>query len=411
MRLAPIFALALIACGDLIGADFDRAAQVDDVADAGPNVLEEAGSKPKPMPPVAKNPDGTCPVNAKRCGDICVQKIDPAYGCSSATCEPCRVPTSAVAICDSIATSCDFRCEGGGSRTNDHCVQWKSEDIAASDVSAVAGSSSDVYLVAADADGQKLLRRGSEKWIPLDISRDGSSGAMELNELFALPTGSVFGAASTSDGRPLLSGRESSFQWRSVGQGSQAPFNTLSSVWASDPNDIYVLCGTDLRHFDGNSWVSKHFEVAMFGLWGTDADHVYVMSGSGGVRLRSADGTWLLLPTLSSFAAKAIGGIGPNDFFVVGSYGAAVHYVDGNPVPVATNTDESLRAVWGSPSLGTWVVGTGGTVLHWTGTAFERPDFDLPSVAFEGVWGRGSDELYLVGRDDAAKRGIVLHRY
>jgi hypothetical protein len=39
--------------------------------------------------PTAPNPDGSCPVDRKKCGGVCVALVDPGYGCASASCEPC----------------------------------------------------------------------------------------------------------------------------------------------------------------------------------------------------------------------------------------------------------------------------------------------------------------------------------
>src|SRR4051812_6087756 len=76
MKYVPIALLALVACGDVLGADFDRPAGPPD------RPTSKDGTLPVPA-------SGECPPSFKRCGPQCARKDDPKFGCGADACTSC----------------------------------------------------------------------------------------------------------------------------------------------------------------------------------------------------------------------------------------------------------------------------------------------------------------------------------
>jgi len=159
--------------------------------------------------------------------------------------------------------------------------------------------------------------------------------------------------------------------------------NMLTGVWGSGPNDVFAVglnfpfaVGASLSgkilHYDGASW-SLMLDVPdafLFGVWGS----------------------------------------GPNDVFAVGK--AVV--IDSNWIspPLFTSGDEILGE--SEPLDPNWA--PGGLILHYDGSSWTRMDSGT-SVALNGVWGTGPNDVYAVGGysspsmegqpDDVL--GVVLH--
>ena len=93
------FAMAILAasCGAFVGVDdplfSDAGVQIPaNPGNADAALPEEAQGPRIPNPPVAPSPDGTCNEGRKKCGDLCVSVLDPAFGCADNLCAPCSIP-------------------------------------------------------------------------------------------------------------------------------------------------------------------------------------------------------------------------------------------------------------------------------------------------------------------------------
>lgn len=164
----------------------------------------------------------------------------------------------------------------------------------------------------------------------------------------------------------------------------QAAFDTsaagsLSSVWGSGPDDVFVVGGTDagaeIYHYDGTTWGEM------------DAPDVPLL-------------VWLH-------------GFGPDDVYAVGTEGGMVHYDGTSWTTIDTGTDVDLWGIFGFAPDDLWIVGgdpfeDDPLILHYDGTTFTPHLVDAAqnpqdAKALFKVWGIG-DELYAVGQ-----KGLILH--
>lgn len=207
--------------------------------------------------------------------------------------------------------------------------------------------------------------------------------------------------------------------------------------WADSTGAVWAVGerGTVLRHQHG-VW-SRHEthgavprEVALFGVWGTAADDVWVVGGSvDGTGVPAAiahyDGqAWTPIDTgdLPPHPLFKIWGTATDDVWAVGGEGTALHYDGSEWTAASTPTRARLIAVWGAAPDDVYAVGglAAGVVLRFDGSEWsllaETPE------ALAGVWTAPDQPLYVGGnrgysmrmgrepggRVDATTRAVTL---
>nr|HEX4314002.1 hypothetical protein [Kofleriaceae bacterium] len=201
------------------------------------------------------------------------------------------------------------------------------------------------------------------------------------------------------------------------------------SMWGTSEDDLYVVTGHELQHWDGSAW-SRNGESPAFiiqGLAGTGTGGTSELFGlhdllSGSDEVDTAyfdlfDGSaWTSFPVTQYVLGDPIQNItstyplGPNEAMIVGGHGNAFWFANGTLTPIATGTTADLLDVWGPDSDHLWISGGSGTLLEWERT---NPDAFVVDTTFPGaaqdldfVAGVG-DTLWLASRnaDDVWRRG------
>lgn len=115
-------------------------------------------------------------------------------------------------------------------------------------------------------------------------------------------------------------------------------------------------------------------------------------------------------------ALSGVWGSGPSDVFVVGgdADGAEIWHFDGSQWAAMRAPEDASLLVWvaGFGPDDVWAVGLDGTMVHYDGAAWSPVQTNL-DVELWGVFGRASDDLWVVGGDpdtddicgDAARQG------
>jgi len=372
MRRA-VFALALVGCGDLLGADFDRNARV-----------ETPAPSPSPSSPGDEPTGPSAPPADKKSKNLNGSKPETSPGPEH-------------------------------EKDRDGRTAWQLDVLDVSGVAAVAASSAGhVYAATRQGTSGQLFHHTDAGWAQVGLALPNRL----LTDLTVMPEGDVFGATTAlqADGHlPLLRGNARDWTLLRIGAvGSVDP--SAYSVWASGPNDVYALVNKEVRHYGGATWATEKldpFSPIGTHLWGADADNVYVLSQDGSVRKRTPAGAWIIIGTTpTNFTAAAMGGASANDFMVVGKDGRALHFVQDVGTEIATGTTETLTGVWGSPKSGTWIVGAKGAVLRFDGTSIKPVTIDEApaTAAYEGVGGNDEGALFVVGRATETKKGLILSR-
>ena len=189
----------------------------------------------------------------------------------------------------------------------------------------------------------------------------------------------------------------------------------LLSVWGSSSADLFAVgaYGT-IIHFDGQQWVkmTSGTTLTLYDVWGSSGSNVY------SVGMNSSTAAWVVLhydgtswqkvdadPALLNRSTGVWGG-GQGDVYVVGDF--TTHF-DGSswqrlPVPI----NYSMIGVGGSSSKDVFIVGSFGAVMHWNGSTWKAYDGLLDpssSLGLETVWTDGQS-VFIVGHTQPL--GIII---
>lgn len=208
--------------------------------------------------------------------------------------------------------------------------------------------------------------------------------------------------------------------WDGAAFADTAPITdaTVFGVFAVAPNDVWAVGGTPgsatgtndvVLHYDGTSWkasalpVQNH--VALFKIWGTDANNLYVV-GENGVIWHRVQGAWNReaaglatgrLTTVFGCSATEVYAVGGRDLLV--SDGATWKRADIDPTLIVND----LNGVSCS-SAGVIVVGGGSLKLRYVQGADAGPtkrwetDFGVePFVDLHGAWADPSGAFWGAG--------------
>ena len=154
------------------------------------------------------------------------------------------------------------------------------------------------------------------------------------------------------------------------------------------------------------------------GIWGSGPDDIWLVGYQGqAVHTNAPDAgssAWQPVQTQTRSNMAALWGSAPNDVWAVGAAGILRHWTNdvGSPQPkwasVDSPTTEDLYAVWGSGPQDVWATGNHGTVIHYDGTSWATLRATglaspLDVAPLYGIWGSSADDVWIVGY------GVVLH--
>ncbi len=178
-------------------------------------------------------------------------------------------------------------------------------------------------------------------------------------------------------------------------------------AWGRADNDIWVVGGDTVLHWNGSSWSDLSSMGIMQGtvsdpasdlhaVWGSSANDVHLAGKLAYHWNGSVFTQELQNPGDTYYGAW---GSSANDVWLVGS-GVARHY---NGTTWSNGgVNGTLRAVWGTAANNIWAVGDTG-ILHYDGTNWIRLEF-FAAHTLRAIWGTGAGNIWAVG--DA---GICLH--
>lgn len=186
----------------------------------------------------------------------------------------------------------------------------------------------------------------------------------------------------------------------------------LLSVWGSSADDVWIVgadvgSGPAVLHYDGATW-QQHDTGATGTLWWVagQGDDVW-MVGEGGLAIRHTrgDGKFTVLKTPTPERLYGVLPFAPDDVWAVGgddvSVGVVWHW-DGEQwsaptdLPAALGDGLAYFKIWGSSPDDLWIVGEGGAALHRDAKSWERVDIPGGSKLFT-VHGRGDTVLGVGG--------------
>jgi hypothetical protein len=205
-------------------------------------------------------------------------------------------------------------------------------------------------------------------------------------------------------------------RWRLALEGLDG---ALLSVWGTAADDVWMV-GSDpgdgpyVLHHDGEA-IERFATDARGDLWWVTTDGASVWTcGEGGLVLRHAVGSdaFEIVETGTDLTLFGIFSFGAGDTWAVGGDPAAESGVilrhDGSAFVEVEAPADALGAtwfkVWGAAPDDVWIVGLGGTALHWDGTAFTAiaTPANRPLLTVHGA----GDDVVAVG---GFGTGLIVH--
>jgi hypothetical protein len=225
--------------------------------------------------------------------------------------------------------------------------------------------------------------------------------------------GTVWVVGGTLDEGRIL--RRDAGEWTEVDPGIPVPL--LNWVHGTSATDVFVAGDFGrILHFDGQTW-RRHatpIAAAVWGLWAVAPDDVWAVGGDtipdSPPFIMHYDGqAWSLVPvTLQRPRVSAffkVWGSGPDDLYVVGQNGVALHYDGHTFTELFLGVSQDLIGIWGTGPNDIVLVGGRGTaeVVHYDGVRWTRRTPDRwPGL--NGVWMRRADVAHAVGVDGTVLR-------
>ncbi len=201
-----------------------------------------------------------------------------------------------------------------------------------------------------------------------------------------------------------------------------ASAGSLSGVWGSGPDDVFVVGGTDaggeIHHFDGSSWERMDAPALPLLVWvfGFGPDDVFTVGTDGA--MAHYDGTaWSVIDVGTTEDLWGVFGFARDDLWIVGG-----NPFDGAPLilrydgdtftPYAVEPSENpqdakaLFKVWGIGSE-LFAVGQRGLILRFDGSAWKATGAGpLASQDFVSLWGTAEDHIVAVGGRNNARIAV-----
>ncbi len=196
---------------------------------------------------------------------------------------------------------------------------------------------------------------------------------------------------------------------------------TLSAVWGSAPDDIFIVGGTDdqgeIYHDDGSGFAPMEVPEGVpliVWVYGFGPDDVFAV-GLDGSALRYDGSAWNEIDTGTDQDLWGVFGFSPDDVWIVGGDAGdgdpvLLHYDGDSVTDVGLSEDQNPRQasqlfkVWGIDDL-IVAVGQRGLILEYRDGAWEPVSVDT-NEEFVSLWGTSRDNIVVAGSNVS---GQVAH--
>jgi hypothetical protein len=248
---------------------------------------------------------------------------------------------------------------------------------------------------------------------------------VELTSIWGLPSGEVFATGQVGAFQGYVFEYDGD-RWTEM---SFLSYMAIEDIWGSSTSDLYVVGGTTvgddlsgkMSHYDGTDWsevtIDGDWPLFLEGVWGTSATDVFTVSS--GVDGRGAifhyDGTaWGEQHHIVNSGYVDIQGSSAEDVVAVGKASVLARY-EGDEWEDVFKSDWyfDLSGVWGFSASDVFLVGEDeaerkGVILHYDGSDFEL-QLGIDHVSFGEVWGPSNTDVFASGYDEDRQRGVVYH--
>jgi len=280
-----------------------------------------------------------------------------------------------------------------------------------------SGDAADVYLVRSTDSGatwQPRVRVHSDPGTAFQIMpnaaidrtsgaiavtwRDNRSGAvnadghylLDLHGAVSLDGGASFGQDFRISDVSFDPDAGASCRYSCVGSGT--------GVWTAGPNEAWTCGFNGLMHWDGNAWTAESNGATQitFGVWGSDASHVWTVGAGGEIRFFDGS-TWSGQTSGTTQDLVDVVGRSDTDVFAVGAGGTILHW---NGLAWSAQTSGTTEVLFDLHLLaGTaWLAGFNGTLLHHDGVSWSPEAVGVTTANLMAVYASSDSDVWFSGQ-------------
>jgi hypothetical protein len=191
----------------------------------------------------------------------------------------------------------------------------------------------------------------------------------------------------------------------------------LNGVWGSSANDVYIVGGSGagvILHSTGNkSWSTQLSSGGgLEGVWGSSASDIYAVGEGGTILHSTGNGSWSLQSSGTTATLRGVWGPSANEVYVVGT--GIILRSTGNGVWTTdwTDGDAMLLDVTGAPGH-VWAVGSSSTATSLNGLIVHRQNgawtqqLTQPNEIMQAAWATQGDAVLVGGATLSSQTRIL----
>jgi hypothetical protein len=188
---------------------------------------------------------------------------------------------------------------------------------------------------------------------------------------------------------------------------------SLSSIWGSAPNDLWLGGPSKILHWDGANMAigdnpvpedTLALEAPGVQIWGASAADVWMVGGAMAHGNAGAWTQWWQGAVGTAIGGSVLVGSDANDVWDFGPY-ASLHY-DGTSWSSVTSlpTNDLFVAAYVGSSTAAWALGGEGDVEYWNGTAWKSLGTVVMRDKGGGIWASAPDDVWVENGSDGDTR-------
>jgi hypothetical protein len=320
---------------------------------------------------------------------------------------------------------------------------WKSTNGGSNLTQVLSSSQFDFSAVAIDPDDSTHILVGGGNYFGSDVpgklyesTSGGISGSwspvldnITVNALLFDPDDSdiVYAGCGYSEGTdvPLYKGtydrQTKTWAWVKSYEGIPGE-PTRYGIWGSSASDIFVLShsgsvvkgGEDdkyILHYDG-SWSRMDIPVStpLYDIWGSSSSNIFAVGDTG--TIVHYNGTWTEQESGTTKDLLGVWGSSGSNVFAVGKAGTILHFGGSGWSSMTSGTTKDLCGVWGANGYNVFAVGSYGTILFYNGSSWSAMESGV-KTRLEDIWGANGYNVFAVGsaRFDGSNRYFTILFY
>lgn len=279
---------------------------------------------------------------------------------------------------------------------------------AGDDLNGIFGSDTtgEIYAV---GDGGRLSYYNGTSWT------SAAYGSSDINDVWVSSTGNAYYAA---DNGFTLTCTYTVTTPNSCTTTTTASTEDLDGISGSSKTDVLgVGKNGEVWSYDGSGWSA----VTVSGNPGEDLEDVFAIDatnsvavGDNGAVLLESSGSWSTLTAPTSEDLRGVWAYSTSEIYVFGKQGTVYSY-DGSSwtnqaTAAGTDSNDKFEDAWGNSTFVYGLTEDGNLFRYrrssgmWTEIATCAVG---GNIQFEDLWGDGSGNIYLVGKNDATNVGVI----